>query len=261
MKWGCCGDVERIASIAASGYDYIESPVRALEVANPKGSADNLVEQVSKTGLSVEAFNVFIPAPLRIVGPDVDENALNHHIRTTVDRSNDLGTEIIVLGSGGSRQIPDEWSASTARHQFLAFCELAADAVSSAGITIAIEPLAESVCNFILTVAEGRELAKASGRDEISFLADLYHMHMNNDPVEGLKDIAGEISHVHLPVPNIPGQIDHEPEFDHAGYLRALKHGGYEGQISIEDNGKRFSDFDREAGLVLQYLKEIWASV
>ena len=71
MKWGCCGDVERIASIAASGYDYIESPVRALEVGNPKGSADNLVEQVSKTGLSVEAFNVVIPDPLRLVGPAV----------------------------------------------------------------------------------------------------------------------------------------------------------------------------------------------
>ena len=105
------------------------------------------------------------------------------------------------------------------------------------------------------------ELAEETGKPEIAALADLYHMHMNNDPIEKLAAVASQLRHVHLPVPTLPGVIDSDLTFDHPGYLRALKDGDYDGRISVEDNGKRFTDFDREARPVLEYLKKTWESL
>jgi sugar phosphate isomerase/epimerase len=167
----------------------------------------------------------------------------------------------MVLGSGGARAIPDGWDPNKARTQFKDFCSLAADALGPAGITITIEPLASTACNYIHTVAEALDIAHEVDRPEVGALADLYHMQMNDDPISELGKVAGELKHVHLPVPNLPGLIEHEQLFDHSGYLSALKAGGYTGRISVEDNGKRFVDFDTEAKPVLEYLQETWASL
>ena len=260
MKWGCCGDMEQVATIMNAGYEYIESPVRALAIGEPESSAQPFFDAVKKSGLSVEAFNVFVSAELPIIGPNVDDVALRAHVDSIVSRVDGLNTSIIVLGSGGARTIPDGWDPQAARSQFLSFCSLAADAVTQAGLTIVIEPLAESTCNFIHTVNEALELAEETGKPEIAALADLYHMHMNDDPIETLAAVAAQLRHVHLPVPTLPGVIDKGLAFDHPRYLHALKDGGYDGRISVEDNGKRFTDFDREAKPVLEYLKKTWDS-
>ena len=45
-----------------------------------------------------------------------------------------------------------------------------------------------------------------------------------------------------------------DPGFDE--FLEAIVATGYDRRISVEDNGKRFSDFDAEAGPALAYLKD-----
>ena len=260
MRWGCCGDLERLATIATTGYDFIEAPVRALWVNEPATVAQPFIGAVRSSGLSAEAFNVFIPASLPVVGPEVSESDLRRHIETILARVADLGTEIIVLGSGGARNIPEGWNRATARDQFISFCTWAADTVSESGITVVIEPLQKVACNYIHTVSDARDIAVEIARPEIAILADLYHMQMNDDPIHALGDAVDLLKHVHLPVPNIPGLIEHEMDFDHRAYLAALKGAGYSGRISVEDNGKRFGNFDQEAGPVLEYLKRIWES-
>ena len=261
MKWGCCGDGDRVRAIAQAGYDYVEAPIRALCIGEPEESARPFFDAVTESGLPVEGFNVFVSSDLPVVGPNVDENALRQHVDAIVSRVADLNTSIIVLGSGGARAIPEGWDPSKARMQFKDFCSLAADTVGPAGITITIEPLASTACNYIHTVAEAVDIAREVGRPEVGALADLYHMQMNDDPISELSTVAGELKHVHLPVPNLPGLIEHELSFDHPSYLSALKAGGYTGRISVEDNGKRFGDFDTEAKPVLEYLQDTWASL
>lgn len=75
-------------------------------------------------------------------------------------------------------------------------------------------------------------------RPEIAALSGFYHMHMNGDPIDKLAEIVGQIKHVHLPVPTLPGLIDNELTIDHPTYRRSLKSGGYDGRISVEDKGK-----------------------
>jgi D-psicose/D-tagatose/L-ribulose 3-epimerase len=261
MKWGCCGDGDRIRAIAQAGYDYVESPVRALRIGEPEESVRPFFDAVTESGVSVEGFNVFVSSDLPVVGPNVDQNALRRHVGAIVARVAGLNTSVIVLGSGGARAIPDGWDPNKARTQFKEFCSLAADAVAPAGITITIEPLVSTACNYIHTVAEALDIAREVNRPEVGALADLYHMQMNNDPISELSEVAGELKHVHLPVPNLPGLIEHDQTFDHLGYLSALKAGGYTGRISVEDNGKRFGDFDTEAKPVLEYLQDTWASL
>lgn len=261
MKWGCCGDGERVQAIARAGYDYVESPVRALCIGEPEERAQPYFDAVTASGLPVEGFNVFVSSALPVVGPDVDREALKKHVDGIVAKVAGLNTSIIVLGSGGARAIPEGWDPAEARDQFKAFCSLAADALAPAGITIAIEPLATTSCNYIHTVDEALDIAREIGRPEVGALADLYHMQMNGDPIPDLSRKAAALKHVHLPVPNIPGLIEHDLTFDHPAYLSALKQGGYTGRISVEDNGKRFGNFDAEAKPVLEYLKDTWASL
>ncbi|MBS11479.1 MAG: hypothetical protein CME19_07745 [Gemmatimonadetes bacterium] len=261
MRWGCCGDLERFEAIESAGYDFIESPVRVLCVDEPPKSAESYRSAVLGSRLNAEAFNVFLPGTLPIIGPDVDSSALNTHVQTIVDRVSDLGAEIIVLGSGGARGIPEGWDPHEGRKQFLAFCNLAADITGPAGITIVIEPLVKRACNYIHTIAEGRDLADAVGRSKVSTLADLYHMQMNEDPIEVLGEYAPHLMHVHVPVPRVPGRVEHDLDFDHSTFLAQLKHAGYKGRISVEDNGKNFADFDQEAGPVLTHLKKLWETV
>ena len=260
MKWGCCGDLERLRAIETAGYDFIESPVRVLCVGQPASVAQPFISAVRSSGLSAEAFNVFVPGDLPIIGPDVNENQLRDHVETVVTRLSVLGTSIIVLGSGGARNIPEGWDRTTARKQFISFCERAADVVSGAGITIVIEPLVKTSCNYIHTVSEARGIASEIARPEVAVLADLYHMHMNGDPIPDLAGTVDRLEHVHLPVPGIPGLIEEEMGFDHFTYLSTLKNAGYSGRISVEDNGKRFHDFEREAGPGLEMLKQIGES-
>lgn len=261
MRWGCCGDLERLAQIEQAGYDFIESPVRALHLDGPPQEAERYRDAVLASRLSAEAFNVFLPGTLPIVGPDVDHDCLRQHVTSILETIQGLSTEIIVLGSGGARKIPDGWSTAEAEKQFVSFCHLAADLVGPADITIVIEPLARSACNYIHTVSEAQALAEQISRPEIEILADLHHMTLNGDAIDTLPGLVPHLKHVHLPVPNIPNLIAHDTDYDFVGYLSALKTSGYTGRISVEDNGKRFGDFATEAGPVLNHLKGIWDSV
>jgi len=261
MRWGCCGDSERLQAIAGAGYDYAESPVRALCIGKPVSDAQPFFDAARASRLSIEALNVFVSAEQPIVGPNVNEEDLRSHVHGLMARIEDLNTSIIVLGSGGARAIPEGWDPQTARDQFVSFCSLVADLVADTGLTIVIEPLAEAVCNYIHTVGEALDLADEVDRPEVAALADLYHMHMNDDPIENLAPVANRLKHVHLPVPTLPGVIDSDLTFDHSGYLAALKAGGYDDRISVEDNGRRFTDCDLQAKPVLDYLKQTWDSL
>ena len=66
------------------------------------------------------------------------------------------------------------------------------------------------------------------------------------------------LRHVHLPVPELAVLQSEGLTFDHVTYLKMLKAAGYDGRISVEDNGRRFVNFEAEAGPVLEWLVEAW---
>lgn len=257
MRWGCCGDHQRLRATVEAGYDYAEPPTRMLAPAEENIPAD--VENAFKAcPITAEAFNVFVPGTLPVVGPDVDSEALRAHVSISAERAATLGAKTIVFGSGGARGIPDGFGRTTATDQMIAFLATVADLFEPRGITLAIEPLPRRSCNFIHTVTEAANVAREVGRPEIRILTDLSHAHANGDPFEDLATAADLLAHVHVPVPDVPDCSIGGSEVPHDELFRALRSVSYDRRISIEDHGKRFTDFPAQAAPVLRRLKTLW---
>ena len=125
-------------------------------------------------------------------------------------------------------------------------------------ITIVIEPLTATVCNIITSVAEGAELVEQVSHPNLALLADLYHMEVDNEPWANIIENAPVLKHIHLPVPELDILTTEKRPFNHELFIQTLKKTGYDGRISIEDNGKRFDDFATEAQPAAERIRELW---
>ena len=258
MRLGCCGAEDRLEAIRRAGYDYVEPGVPVLRADLPDDEFLTVRRHFRKAAIRPEAFNLFVPGDLKITGDSVDFQALTGHVQTVVRRASELGAEIIVFGSGGARNVPDGFPLSRAFEQLGAFCEMAADTAHPQGITVVVEPLFSQKCNIITSVAEGAELVREVNRPGLALLADLFHMEMDGEPWQNLQDAASLLKHIHLPVPSLDILASEGPAFSHGVFLKALRNAGYDGRISVEDNGGRFVDFGAEARLVRVHLTELW---
>ena len=147
------------------------------------------------------------------------------------------------------------------------------------GITIVIEPVRMPDCNIINTFAEGVQLAKTVGLDNVKVLIDFYHMVCEKENPEVLRKYGKEyLRHVHFSYPSIP-EIDgvRDPdnirtifegelhrrgwwrtfpscreEWDYTDFIQALTDCGYQGRVSLE---APVTDFDRQAQEALAFMK------
>ena len=128
MRWGCCGGLADAAPIREAGYDYIELPVGTSMSAEDEAAYRRVVHEIGAIGLPVEACNVFIPAALKITGPNVEREPLWRYAATALERMGELGVRVCVFGSGGARSIPEGFDRATALDQLQAFLEHVQDA-------------------------------------------------------------------------------------------------------------------------------------
>lgn len=260
VRFGCCGAPERLNAVKSAGYDYAEMPVRAIlpEEADSKFAA--VRRQVQESGLPVEAFNVFIPPHLPVVGDRVDKVRLNAYLDTALGRMRELGAETIVFGSGGARSTPRGFDEARAMEQIASFLEMVAPKLEQTGITLAIEPLYKQACDNINTVGEALAMARRVSHPRIKVLADLFHMVHEDDPVESVVRAGSELRHVHVPVPPLSEKTPKAWDEVFPDFVQALRRARYDGRVSVEDNGGRFQDFEPEARAALEYLKEQWTT-
>ncbi len=261
MRLGCCGVEDRLAAVEREGYDFIEPRALMLLPDRPESEFEPVRKQFQEAGIKAEAFNVFVPSELKITGDAVDFGALTNHVGIVMERASQLGTEIVVFGSGGARNVPEGFSRSKALEQVKVFAAMAAETARKSGITIVIEPLAREYCNMINSVTEALEIAEEVDHPHLCVLADLLHMEKDDEPWDNILKAAHLLRHVHLPVPEIDVLTSEGRNFSHGTYIKTLKEAGYDGRISVEDNGKRFVNFDVEVGPVRERILEIWESV
>lgn len=261
MRLGCCGGEDRLDIIQNSGLDYIEPSVPVLRTDLSDEDFAPIRERFLNASVKPEAFNIFIPNDLKIVGNSVDTSALMRHVEIAIRRASDLGGEIIVFGSGGARNIPSGFSRTQAYEQLGFFCAMTADIASQHGITIVIEPLTATKCNFITSVAEGADLVAQVAHPNLALLADLFHMETDIEPWANILENAPMLKHIHIPVPTIEQLTTEGPNFNHTRFLTTVKQAGYNGRISIEDNGRRFADFATEIQPVVQHIRDLWAAI
>lgn len=289
MRFGCCGSlvasgpdrtgIEIIEKTAAYGYDYIELPLAEMMELDD-AAFDALCRRVENSGIRCEVCNNFFPGKIRLTGPAVDRGQVKAYYTRALERAGRLGVQVIVFGSAGAKRVPNGFDRNEAYRQVVDVTRAAGREAARYGISIAIEPVRHPDCNIINTFAEGVELAKEVGLDNVKVLVDFYHMVCEGESPDVLRQYGRQyLLHVHFSNPAVPeidgvrdpakirgimeGELDRRgwwrtypasrEEWDYTDFIRALQDCGYQGRISLE---APVQDFDRQAQEALRFLKE-----
>jgi len=264
MRFGICVFKDDIPAAERAGYDYVELTVTNVFPEVDEKEYGKLKEQLKHSAIKPETWRRFIPSHLPVVGPEIDSEAIGEFLKITLGRIRDLGGRIVVFGSPLSRNIPEGFSKKRAHEQLVQFLQVSGDIAKSNDLIIAIEMIVRRNCNVLNTVSEVGFLAREIERPEVKVLADLYHMSGNDEPPEAVEQIGDYLCHVHMPVPEIVGLNEPRaindilPEYPIKEFLRSLKKISYHNRISIEDLDRKFMNVEREAPVVLSYVKNMW---
>ena len=256
MLIGCVTPFENAAQVAQAGFDYIECPVGALKPGEPDSAFAAVREALRASPLPTPAFNLFIPAELKIVGPAVDDARLRGYAKTAVERVASVGGRVIVFGSGPARTIPDGFPREQAEEQFIAFSRFVGEVAQRAGVVIGFESIARGgTVNFIHTFEEAARIAERVAHPAVRAMADLGQMAPEKEPWSHLS-AHGPIAHVHLTdtdkkVPGF-GSLPWKEAF------AELRRAGYDGPMSIEC---RWADLAPVAAQAIRFVRDAWAAV
>lgn len=234
MKFGVCGDTGLGAIAAQASYDYGEWSVAAvLKPREPEDAFRASCAALRSAELPYPVLNGFVPGDLKITGPEVDRSALEEFVATSMARAEAAGVEIIVFGSGKARLIPDGFDRAIAHQQLVAFCRMVAPLANDHGVTVVVEPLNQSECNVLTTVAECADLVNEVAQPSIRLLVDGYHLLRDGDSYESIVTHGALLAHVHIAT--IPNRLAPAAEdCDFADFFDALAKANYTGRVSIE---------------------------
>lgn len=231
------------------GYDFAESSVGLI-----MNISDEDFEKVIESNVKIKICNCFIPSEYKIVE---DTPEMWARIEKSLWRMNKLCTEIVVLGSGGARTIPEnmDFCEGVSRiENFLIKCNRLAQKYN---ITIALEPLNHKETNFMLTVRSAYELTEKLKLSNIKIIADIFHMYVEKEDFSVINKTAQSICHVHINNPftrTCPTNKKNEVIED---FATALKKSGYDKTVTIESSFENFSEEIKEA---LVYLREVFSN-
>ena len=237
MRFGCCGGIADAPLIRDAGFDYIELPVGALMSATDDAAFRRIMENVATFGIPVEACNVFIPATLKITGPQVERAPLWQYAATALQRMGEIGVRVCVFGSGGARSIPEGFDRAQALDQLSAFLDHVQETSARYGVRVVIEPLNRKESNVFNSVGESDTFNVGRGLTGIDVLADLYHISVEGESYDGTVAAGDRLRHVHVADADrsAPGE---GAATDYAGFFHTLRTIGYAGTISIEARWK-----------------------
>jgi D-psicose/D-tagatose/L-ribulose 3-epimerase len=251
VQVGLCTALKGIDAARTAGFEYLElgtSEIAALSDAD----YESALAQVRQLGLPVPVTNLFLPATLKVTGPEIDPEEQIRYVRKAFARLSRLGTGIVVFGSGGARRVPDGFSKDDAFKQLVEFGRRIAAEARTHNITIAVEPLRRQETNIINSAAEGLELVNAVDHPNFQLMIDFYHLASEREDPAIVLRAREHIRHLHMANPQgrvFPLAWD---EYDYAPFFANLRKIGYDKRISIEASAK---DFPIEAPRAISLLR------
>lgn len=261
MKIGCCAySKDRSADPAGTGsfpilkklgYDYVELGLAGLTALSEE-QFQRVLDALKESGLPCEACNGFIPASVRVTGPQADKDKIKAYLAKAFSRAKAVGAKVIVFGSSGAKNVPEGFPRDEAYRQIIETCKMAEPFAAETGITVAIEPLNYQEANIINTVAEGYQLAKDAAQPHVKLLVDYYHWVRNKETLEELDDCADILVHAHFAEEEKRSYPKEDKEIYRA-FMERMKANGYEGRISMEAGVQ--ADFETEAKAALAVLR------
>ena len=158
---------------------------------------------------------------------------------------------MIVWGSGGARQVPKDFDREKAKDQFVSIGRKVAERAKKYNITLALESLNSTECNFLNLVSETYEIAKRVDHPNFRLNADFYHMLKENEGPEIIVKAGKYIAHCEIAErdgrtpPGTHGQ-------DFTAYLKAMKKIKYKGRIILECRWENLAKQATDARIALQ---------
>jgi sugar phosphate isomerase/epimerase len=252
-KIGIIGDVAKSEMFYAAGYRYMEEGVsRSFSPRNVSDSAFQVrLKLIQSSKVKVVAANVFLPGVLRLVGDDINEAAVLGYVDTVMKRSKAAGLKIIVLGSGGSRNLTEGYDKEKAKLQFINIVRKMSAVAAKYDMIIAMENLNRGECNFVNNLTESLEIANAINHPNFKLTADIYHMLRENDPPSSIIAAGKYLVHCHI-AENKDRAYPGKNGEDFKPYFRALKQIGFKGVITMECG---WTKIEEEAPVALKYLQ------
>jgi D-psicose/D-tagatose/L-ribulose 3-epimerase len=237
VQVGYCTSLKNLQTAKAAGFDYVE--LSTTEIATmPDPDFENAAREIKEVGLPVPATNLFLPATLKVTGPEIDTAQQMKYVTTAFDRLSRLGTRIVVFGSGGARRVPDGFAHDEAFRQLVDFGRRIAPLARSRGITVAVEPLRHEETNIINSAAEGLQLVEAIADPGFQLMIDFYHLASEHEDPAIIGRAKAHLRHLHMANPHgrvFPRVWD---EYDYGPFFAALREIGYDQRISVEASAK-----------------------
>ena len=121
IQIGVCVSTRELDDVVRYGFDYIE-PAAASIAEMSDASFQAFKSKLMASPIRCECYNSFIRRKdLRVVGDDVNWDALNVYLDHTLARCRELGGSIVVWGSSGSRNVAPGYSREKAWGQIKEF--------------------------------------------------------------------------------------------------------------------------------------------
>ena len=260
MKIGVCCGIDNIEIATKIGFDYVE-----INFANLAQSDDNqfaeILNLIKDKNIKCEAANCFFPGDYKITGENIDYNKIEEYLKTGFERANKVGIKTVVMGSGGARNLPDSYSYKNGIKDIIHVVRDYISPISAEyGIDFVFEPLRKAESNIINTIKEGAMLASSIDMHNVGVLGDLYHMHMEGDTYNDVKELKGILRHAHIsnPAPDNSkynrAYIKDDSEYDYKGFFDALEYAGCQ-RVSIEASTDNFNEDAKTAYEILKKYK------
>lgn len=235
MQLGICADPATLATVPTPlTFEFIEGHVQNfLKPEATEAEFTSNLRALRQCARKMPAANCFLPADLKVTGPNVDAARLDRYVTTAFRRAQEAGMHIIVFGSAGARMVPEGFPSGRAFEQFVDLLTRIAPLAAAKGVTIAVEPLQRSECNFINTILEGAAVVERVRHPQVRLLVDIFHMARNGESPDDIVKVGRHVHHVHIAenrdraAPGVHGE-------DFRAFFRALKKIGYDDLLTIE---------------------------
>lgn len=226
MRFGVCAPMELAPTILAAGFDYVE-------IATVGFVQDEAFDPNRYRAAGAEVSNLFFPGSLRLT-PEGRNEAVAY-AQEAIRRAHQIGIQLMVIGSGGSRRAEDGRDVKVAETFFVDLVGELQRFADEFQIRLAPESLNRTETNVGNDHAKLARELQALGAGHT---ADSYHILFEaraDDPtavVDWGTAIPIRPDHVHIAdAPRNPPRAD---DADVQGFAARLRDLGYDGRVSVE---------------------------
>ena len=248
ILFGACRGVKEAKLLASLGYDFWEWSVS--NALGPDKDAEWWKQQkelILSQPIPLRSCNGFIPKCFRLTGPEANQAPAVDYAEIALRRAEEVGVKTIVLGSGGARNVPGDFTAEDrtkipnlekGAEQYAEFCRAVCARVADLKtVQVVIEPLRPNESNIINFVWQGLQICADVNSPRLAQLADIFHMMMGRESAESIVKAGPLLKHCHIASYDtrlFPGSNPEDDRRRLTPYFDALRKIGYTGGISCE---------------------------